>query len=75
MYVPFAPMIECNEYQRMYSRKPDQELIPHFSSKGVICNATTERGDGLYSAYCPLPNDEARTQMMTFLGKFFVKRH
>ena len=45
-----------------------------FLSKGVSCNATTERGDGLYSAYCPLPSDEARTQMMTFHGKDFCQK-
>ncbi len=45
-----------------------------FSSKVVSCNATTERGDELYLTYCPLPNDEARTQMMTFHGKRFSSK-
>ncbi len=47
-----------------------------FLSKGVSCNATTERGDGLYSAYCPLPSDEARTQNAAFheKGKVFATK-
>ena len=45
-----------------------------FLSKGVSCNATTERGDELYLSYCSLPSDEARTQMMTFHGKDFRQK-
>ncbi len=45
-----------------------------FSSKAVLCNATTERGDGLYSAYCPLPSDEARTQNAAFHEKSFSSK-
>ena len=47
-----------------------------FSSKTALCNATTERGDGLYSAYCPLPSDEARQQNAAFheKGKVFATK-
>ena len=45
-----------------------------FLSKGVSCNATQERGEGLYLAYCPLTSDKARTQMITFHEKDFRQK-